>query len=78
MGLNISLYKKIGLSKRQAINALNRGEKVCHRDMGDTMYVIRPFGSQQYEYEDGEGVDIDEFWEYWGQARFEHGWMILK
>lgn len=78
MGLDLSLYKKINLTKKQAINALNKGEKVCHRSMPDFMYVIKPQGSNQYEYENGEGVDMDEFWDYWGQDKFKTDWMILK
>lgn len=71
------IITKSGLTKNQAINALNKGEWVRQEDMPDFM-AIRKHDNDTYDYENDQFVFIDEFWKYWGQDQYKKGWMTIK
>lgn len=71
------IITKSGLTKNQAINALNKGEWVRQEDMPDFM-AIRKHDNDAYDYENDQFVFINEFWEYWGQEQYKNGWMTIK
>lgn len=70
------MSKEDALSREQAIEAMQRGEKVTHRFFTDEEYII--MRGDRIVDENDNSISVIEFWSFRYQPYWSENWSIFK